>query len=189
MSIYSLVLIFHVIAVFVLCAALTIEALSLVHLRGASTRSEVSPWIAPAPTLHLFALAAVIVIAISGFYLVASILPSGHAWSKVAVVSLLFMGPLGAVTGRRLRAIRKAYKAGKASNSELLDQLQDPFLKVSLCIRIAFFFGIFLLVSSKPRLWESVGLMGFFLVAGLASALLPWRHSRPLSAPSAELGD
>jgi hypothetical protein len=40
MSLYSLVLIVHVTAVPVLCAALSLEALSLFHLRRASTLAE-----------------------------------------------------------------------------------------------------------------------------------------------------
>src|SRR5437879_13515046 len=109
MSSYSVVLIIHVTAVFVLAAALTVEILSLVHLRGASTLAEAHPWINPAPALSLSAGGSVLVILFSGVYLVIHESASGQAWPKVAVTTLLLMAPLGAMTGRRMGAIRKAY--------------------------------------------------------------------------------
>lgn len=181
MSFYALVLFMHVCAVLVLCAALTIEVLSLMHLRGASTLSEASPWINPAPKLPFLAGGAVLIILVSGIYLVLPVVPSGQAWPKVAVVALLLMAPLGAITGKRMRAIQKAYEVEKRTNSELLDRLRDPALKVSLSIRIAVFFAIFTLVSIKPGLWESVSLVALSIVLGLLSSLLGWRRSTVLS--------
>jgi hypothetical protein len=183
MSIYALVLFMHVSGVLVLCAALSIEVLSLIHLRGASTLSEASPWINPAPKLPLFAGGAVLVILVSGIYLALPVLPSGQAWPKVAVGALLLMAPLGAITDKRMRAIQRAYGIGKRANSELLDRLRDPALKVSLGIRIAVFFAIFLLVSIKPGLWESVSFVVVSIVLGLLSSLLGWRRSTVLSPP------
>ena len=45
MQLHSVVLIIHITAVFVLCSVLSIEALSLFHLRRAFTSGEAnSPW-------------------------------------------------------------------------------------------------------------------------------------------------
>jgi hypothetical protein len=192
MTLYSLVLIIHVTAVFVLSAALSIELLSLVHLRGASTLAEARPWIDPFPRLPLFAVGAVLVILFSGVYLVIQESASGKAWPKVAVSTLLLMAPFGAMTARRMRAIRRAYNAESVISSELLGRLRDPFLKISLSIRIAAFLGIFLLVSAKPGLWGSISIMGASVILALLASLLAARTaplSGPLSVPSAELGD
>jgi hypothetical protein len=181
MSFHALILLTHVSAVLVLAAALGIEVLSLVHLRGASTLAEASPWINPAPKLPLFAGVSVLVILFSGIYLVLPVLPSGQAWPKVAVVALLLMAPFGAITGKRMRAVQKAYGAKKGTNSEVLDRLRDPALKVSLSIRIAVFFGIFLIVSVKPGLWEAISLVAASIVLGLLSSRLGWRRSTEFS--------
>ena len=61
--------------------------------------------------------------------------------------------PLGALTGRRMRAICRACADAKAINSDLLGRLQDSFLKVSLGVRIAVFLGIVLIMSAKPEFW------------------------------------
>jgi hypothetical protein len=181
MTLDSLVLIIHVTAVFVLSAALSIEVLSLVHLRGVCTLAEAHPWIDPVPRLPVFAVGSLLVILFTGVYLVIQESASGKAWPKVAASTLLLMAPLGAMTSRRMRAIRRAYAAENTINSELLGRLRDPFLKISLSIRIAAFFGIFLLVSAKPGLWESVALVGTSLVLGLLSSLRGWRRRTALS--------
>jgi hypothetical protein len=189
MTLYSLVLIIHVSAVFVLSAALTIEVLSVVHLRGASTLAEAHPWINPVPRLPLFAGTSVLVILFSGAYLVIQESAFRQAWPKVAVASVLLMAPLGAMTGRRMSAIRRAYSLEKVPNSELLGRLRDPFLKMSLGIRIAVFLGIFLLVSAKPGLWVSISLVCTAVLLGLLSSLLDWSRNASLSVPSANSGD
>ena len=181
MTLYSIVLVIHVTAVLVLCAALSIELLSLFHLRRASTSAEARPWIDPVPRLPLFAVGSLPVILSSGVYLVIQESASGKAWPKVAASTLLLMAPLGAMTARRMRAIRNAYGFEKVISSELLGLLQDPFLKVSLGIRIAVFLGIFLLVSAKPGLWGSVALVGTSVILGLLSSVLGGGRSTALS--------
>jgi hypothetical protein len=131
MSVHSIVLVFQVTAVLALCAALSVEVLSLVYLRGASTLAEASPWIEPVPRLPLLAVGSVLVILLSGVYLVLPISASGQSWPKEAITALLLMGPLGAIRTKRMRAIRKACRIEKASNSELLGRLRDPFLKIA----------------------------------------------------------
>jgi hypothetical protein len=187
MMLCSIVLVVHVTAVLVLCAALSIELLSLFHLRRASTSAEALSWIDPVPRLPLFAVGSLPVILSSGVYLVIQESASGKAWPKVAASTLLLMAPLGAMTARRMRAIRKAYGAKSVISSELLGLLRDPFLKLSLGIRVAVFLGIFLLVSAKPGLWGSVALVGTSVILGLLSSVLGEGRSTALS--SADFAD
>ncbi|MBZ5604612.1 MAG: hypothetical protein LAO79_20110 [Acidobacteriia bacterium] len=179
MTLYSFILLIHVTAVLILTAALSFEVLSLLYLRGASTAAEARPWLDPVPKLPVFAGAALLVILCSGIYLVTPMSKASQAWPHVAVASLFLMGPFGAITARRMRAVRRAYRSSPALNPELLEQLRDPFLKTSLALRIAVFLGIFLLVSTKPGLWESIGLVGAFAALGLLSSLLAWRRRLP----------
>jgi hypothetical protein len=176
MSLYAFVLVLHVSAVLVLSAALGIEALSLVHLRSASTPAEVHSWLEAAPRLPRFALGSLLIILSSGIYLVIPSTSSGRAWPKVAVASLFLMAPFGAATARRMRAIRKTLSAANTMNSELLSRLEDPLLKISLSVRISVFLGIFLLVSAKPGLWGAIALLGTGGAVGLLFSMLPWRR-------------
>ena len=176
MTFYSLVLFVHVTAVLGLSAALSFEVLSLFHLRRACTMNDASRWIEPIPRLPLVTGGSSLVIFFSGVYLAIRMSAFDVAWPKVTVGALLLIAPLAALTGRRMRAIRRAC-AANAINSALLSRLQDPFLKISLGIRIGIFLGIVLLMAAKPGLWESIGIVGTFVVVGLLSSLLGWRRS------------
>jgi hypothetical protein len=188
-SFYTLVLIIHVLAVFALSAVLSIETLSLVRLRAASTYYEVSTWINAASGLRFFAAGSVLVILFSGAHLVAEESAFAQAWPKVAMAGIFLLASLGAVNGRRMRTLRKDFNVAKAMNPELLRRLRDPFLKISLDIRIAVFLGIFLVVSAKPGLWGSISLVGGCAVLGLLSSLLTSRRNPTLPLPTADLGD
>jgi hypothetical protein len=189
MTIYSLVLFVHVMAVLSMFTALSFEALSLFHLRRVSKLTEARRWIEPVPHLPLVAMGSLLLLFFSGVYLAVRMSVLDLAWPKVTVGALLLIGPLGALTGRRMRAIRRACADAKPINSELLSRLQDPFLKISLGIRIAVFLGIVLLMSAKPEFWKSISIVGISVVLGFLSSLLVWRRSGSLSAPSADLSD
>ncbi len=160
MTFYSLVLFVHVAAVLVLFAALTFEVLSLVHLRRASTLTEVRLWIDPIPRLPLAAAGSLLLVFFSGIYLTIRMSAFGEAWPKVTIAAMLLVAPVGGIAVRRMRAIRRVCATATAINSEMRRQLQDPVLKVSLGIRIAVVLGIVLLMGAKPELWESVGIVG-----------------------------
>jgi hypothetical protein len=189
MTFYSLVLFVHVTAVLGLSAALSIEALSLFHLRRASTLTDASRWIEPVPRLPFVTGGSALVIFFSGVYLAIRMSAFDAGWPKVTVGALLLIAPLGALTGRRMRAIRRACADANAINSELLSRLQDPFLKISLSIRVGIFLGIVLLMAAKPGLWESIGIVGAAVVVGLLSSLLARRRSRSLSISSTGFGN
>jgi len=189
MTLYSLILFVHVTAVLSMFAALSFEALSFFHLRRVSNVTEARRWLEPVPHLPLVAMGSLLFVFFSGVYLAVRMSALDLAWPKVTVGAILVIGPLGALTGRRMHAIRRACADANAINSELLSRLQDPFLKISLGIRIAVFLGIVLLMSAKPELWESIGIVAVSVVLGFLSSLLVWRRSGSLSAPSTDLGD
>jgi hypothetical protein len=188
MTLYSLVLFVHVTGVLSLFVVWGFEVLSLFHLRRVSTLTEARRWIGPVPGLPLAAIGSLLVILFSGIYLAMRMSAFGLAWPKVAVGSLLLIAALGALTGRHMRAVRRACADARAIDSKLFSRLRDPFLKISLGIRIAVFLGIVLVMSAKPELWESIGIVGTSVVLGLLSSLLSWGRSGSLSAPSSELG-
>jgi hypothetical protein len=95
---------------------------------------------------------------------------------------------LGAITGKRMRAIRRICVADKTNDTELVNRLRDPFLKISLGIRIALGLGIVLLMTAKPGLRGSIGIIGSSLVLGFLWSLLRSRRA-PLSTASAGARD
>jgi hypothetical protein len=183
MTLYSFVLFAHITGVLAMFACLSLEVLSLSRLRRASTLSEVQLWIEPVPRLSRIALGSLLVILLTGVFLTIQMSGFGLAWLKVTIAAFLLMAPLGAASGRRIGYVQRLSGNGKMNQSEILDLLRRPFLKISLAIRIAVFLGIVLLMTAKPGLPESLAIAGGSVVLGLASAFLIPSGRSTLSAP------
>lgn len=171
MTLYSIVLFLHVAAVLVLFATLSFEFLSLSHLRHALDLGDVRRWVDPVPGFPLMAMSSILVILVSGVYLAVRMTVFALAWPKVTIVALLLIAPFGALTGKRMRIIRRSSAEGTTVPPELLKRLQDPFLRISLSLRTTLFLGIVLLMAAKPELWRSVAIV---VCSAFLSLLLPW---------------
>ncbi|HWR16838.1 MAG TPA: hypothetical protein VN577_18570 [Terriglobales bacterium] len=187
-SSFTMVLIVHVLAVLVMTAVLAAEAVALVHMRGATSLAEAVPWINPVPRLGLFAVSSIFLILFSGGYLVMQQAESQQAWGRVAAVAVLLMMCLGALTGKRMRAIRRGFYPGMEKSGERMTRLRGPFLKVSLCVRITVFLAIFLLVSTKPGTLVAIAMMIVAILLGLLLSKLRWSRSPVLSVARAVVG-
>jgi hypothetical protein len=170
MTSYSLVLFAHITAVLAMFAALAFEALSLFRLRRASTLAEVRFWLDPVPGLPLAAMGSLLVALLSGIYLTLRMSAFGEAWPKVTMAAILLVAPIAGITARRMRAIRRVSTTAAAIGPELRGRLHDPFLKISLGLRIAIMLGIVLLMGAKPELRESIAVIGASAVLGLVSS-------------------
>jgi len=82
--------------------------------------------------------------------------------------------------------VRRLGGSSMTNQSKVLDLLQHPFLKISLGIRTAVFLGILLLMTAKPELPESLGIVGGSVVLGLAAALLTPNRESALSTSDKE---
>ncbi len=182
MTLYSIILFLHVAAVLGLFASLSFEFLSLFHLRQALDLGEVRRWIDPLPGIPLVAMASIFVVLFSGIYLAVRMSAFDLAWPKVTIIALLLIAPFGALTGKRMRVIRRGAAEAARMKPELLKRLQDPFLKISLGLRTAVFFGIVLLMAAKPELWQSLAIVVGSGILGFLLSLLAWRRTDPLPA-------
>jgi hypothetical protein len=174
MTPYTVVLFVHAIAVFVLTAVLSVEAWMLFQLRRASSPNEIRSWTSPVPGLAVASIASLIVVFVTGAYLTQSLLAWDFAWPRFAVLGIVLFALFGALTGSRLRAIRRLCAATENNGSELVGRVKSPFLKVSLSIRIWIVAGTTLITAAKPVLRESLGIVVTSLLLGAASALVPF---------------
>jgi zinc transporter ZupT len=159
MTLYSAVLFVHVLSALGVFAALCLEAVALLHLRRATTASEAQLWLEFAPGLTALTAASFLLLLLSGIFMTTQSSEWMLAWVRVALGALLLLGPLGAFTGRKMRAIRNACAANDRNGSDLIPRLRDPFLKFSMNIRIAVVLGIVLLMTAKPELRQSLGIV------------------------------
>jgi hypothetical protein len=188
MTLYVVVLFVHILGALALFAALSLEILTLSQLTQATSSRGVRLWVDLVPWLARMSTGSLVVLLFSGGYLTNQMSGWTLAWPKVTVAKLVLIATLGAITGKRMRAIRRICVADKTNDTELVNRLRDPFLKISLGIRIALGLGIVLLMRAKPGLRGSIGIIGSSLVLGFLWSLLRSRRA-PLSTASAGARD
>ena len=182
MTFYSAVLFVHIVSALGIVAALSLQAVTLARLRRATTVGEARLWIEFAPGVPALATVSLVFLLLSGIYMTSQISGWMLAWPRVAMGALLLIAPLGVVTGRRLRAIQIACAASKPNELEILGKLRDPCLVFSMNMRIALVLGIVLLMTAKPELRQSLGIVASSVFLGLVSTVF-WR--RESAAPIA----
>lgn len=172
MSMYIGVLFIHAIAVLVLTAGLTVEAWMLFLLRRAFSLGEARSWTAPLPWLTAASISSLIVVYLTGAYLTESLKAWEFSWPRLAVLGIVLFAVFGALTGRRLRAIRRLCNGVRDNESELQGYLRNPWLKTSLTVRIWIVMGTVLLTAAKPGFFESLSIVAASLVLGGITSLV-----------------
>jgi hypothetical protein len=185
MTLYSVVLFVHVVSALGIFAALSLEAVSLLHLRRSTTSGDARVWIELAPALPVLGIGSFVFMLLSGIFMTTQSSEWTLAWPRVALGALILIAPLGAVTGRRMRVIRADCAVNKPNESDLVAKLRDPFLKFSMNIRIALVLGIVLLMTAKPELRESLGIVVSAAFLGIVSTVF-WRHGSESPVARAE---
>jgi hypothetical protein len=131
------------------------------------------------------AITSLVVIYVTGAYLTESLHSWAYAWPRLAVLEIVLFALLGAMTGRRMRAIRR-HSAGEQMNpSEWNALTSSPFLKVSLSTRIWIVMGTILLTAAKPNLRESLLIVACSLILGLLFSLVSFGQRSAVSTAEA----
>lgn len=174
MTLFSGMVFLHVVSALGIFAALSLEVVVLYHLRRAASGQEAGAALDLAPGLPAIFGASGLVAVLTGVYLTLQT-SAWQPWLKIAMVALVVMAPLGAISGRKMRTIRRLAASEETTDFELARSLQDGFLAFSLNCRMALVLGIVLLMTAKPEFRESIGAALAALVLGLASTVLFWR--------------
>lgn len=106
-----------------------------------------------------------------GAHLTESLRAWEYAWARLAVLEILPFVLFGALTGLRMRAIRR-HALGNKATSQWSALTQSPFFKISLGARIWIVLGTILLTVTKPGLQESLVIVAGSLVLGLLFSLV-----------------
>jgi hypothetical protein len=147
--------------------------------------SDVQAWIGTMQPVAIAAITALIVIYVTGAYLTDSLHAWSFAWPRLAVLEIVLFALLGAMTGRRMRAIRRHFAAEQMNPSEWNARTSSRFLKVSLSTRIWIVMGTILLTAAKPNLRESLLIVACSLILGLLFSFVSFGQRSAVSPAQA----
>jgi len=184
-TLYHLALFLHIIGAFGLVAAITVEAISLRGLRGATRSDDALMWLRISRGIVMrLAPASLGLILLTGLDMVATTWgPRG--WILVALASLVLLAVVGAF-GTGMRMARIGPRLGGAPgplSDELRSLLRDPILLTSLLVRSAIVLGIALLMTVKPSGLASLVIIVLAVAIGLLAGQLAARGGRREYAP------
>lgn len=185
MNLYTVVLFIHAVAVLVLTAGLTLEAWILLQLRRTMRPPDAQSWIGTMQPVAIAAITSLVVIYLTGAYLTESLHSWAYAWPRLAVLEIVLFAFLGAMTGRRMRAIRRNSAGEQMNPSEWNALTSSPFLKVSLSTRIWIVVGTILLTAAKPALRESLLIVAGSLILGLLFSFVSFGRRSVVSTAQA----
>jgi hypothetical protein len=185
MNLYAAILFIHAVAVLVLTAALTLEAWILFQLRRTMRPSDAQPWIGTMQPVAVAAIASLVAIYVTGSYLTESLHSWAFAWPRLAVLEIVLFAVLGAMTGRRMRLIRRRSTSEQMNPSEWNVLTSIPFLKVSLSTRIWIVMGTILLTAARPNLRESLLIVACSLIFGLLFSFVSFGQRSAVSTVQA----
>lgn len=185
MNLYTAVLFVHAVAVLVLTAALTLEAWTLLQLRRTVHPSDVKPRIGTMQPVAIAAITSLVIIYVTGAYLTESLHSWAFAWPRLAVLEIVLSALLGAMTGRRMRSIRRNAANEPMNPSEWKALTRSSFLKISLGTRIWIVMGTILLTAAKPALRESLLIVACTLIFGLLFSFVSFGQRSAVSTARA----
>jgi hypothetical protein len=177
MTPYTLALFLHIvgaIGVFIGVSSWLFVAVALRRAQQVAQVRALSGLIQPTGVLTIVSL---LLLGVAGFYMALTAWSEQATWIIVATISFVLLAPFGAfLIDPRLRTVAKAAAAAPdgAVPAALAARIRDPLVGVGLCVYVGVLLGIVFLMSNKPPLATSIGVMVVATVLGLATGLLIW---------------
>jgi hypothetical protein len=178
MNPYLIVVFVHVVGVMGMFAGLTLDWTTLASLRRAHTAEQARDALDSFAIVPRVGIPALLVTLGAGIYL-AFQWKWQAPWIHTGFASMLLLPILGgAITGRRLGALRRSLPERGSLPAAVLERTQDPLLALSFRVRLAIVTGIAFLMEVKPPLFEGLLAMGLAVIAGLAWSAPAWLRVR-----------
>jgi uncharacterized membrane protein len=175
MTLYSIGVFLHVVAMLGLFIALSLEWLILFNLARSTNTAEVQAWLRSSSFLRALALSSMTLILLTGIYLSVTVRGWTSGWIRVSLGALFLIGFLGAVAGTRMRAVQRvAVSEASASLDTYHSWAAGAVLQTSIRSRLTIAITVVLLMITRPGLGTSLAIIGAALAAGLIWSASTW---------------
>jgi hypothetical protein len=182
MDLYSVLLFVHVLSAMALFGVLAVETVALASLRRPATLDEGRKWMALMRRTGRLGPIAMVPLLAAGIWMMA-LRWDAAPWIVAALAGVAAMAVLaGAVTRRAMRRFAQSLGARAELSPGGIAALADAGpLALSLWLRVALAIGILALMTMKPGVLGSIGVMALAAALGVAAALRSRRsRSEPL---------
>lgn len=168
MTLYSIVVFLHVVAMLGVFVALGTEWLLLSNIWFATDAAGARALIRASARLPVVGLSSCVFVLLTGIYLSTEAKAWSMPWIQVSLGAIVVMGFLGGISGRRMRAMRKtAASECHASLDTYRRSAADAVLQIAIRVRFATGLAIVLLMVLRCDMTASLSVMGAAFASGV----------------------
>jgi hypothetical protein len=172
---YNIALFLHVSGDIGIFIGITTWLFCLVALRRATNVTQVQTLTGLISLSRPVAIISALLTIATGLYMVVTVWGGQAGWAIVALVGIIVLLPplVGVIIEPRIHAIVALAQASPDGPlpTSLMRQIHDPVLGTAVQTMAAIVLGIVFLMTTKPAIAGSIGVMAVALVVGLASGL------------------
>jgi hypothetical protein len=178
MTVYTLVLFFHLLGALALFIGYGIEWTASALFRRASSAEQVRAWLSVFRVSPPLSGAGLAVLILSGGYLASLSGAMKQGWIPAALLAIGIALLLGIILIQpRMRAIRKSLPAlNEPVAGELRARLADPLLLTAVRVRLVLTAGIVYLMAAKLPFTPSLTVLLVAVILGLLFSISVWRR-------------
>jgi hypothetical protein len=182
MTVFSVVLFFHLLGAVSLFIAYGIEWTASTLFRNGSSSEQVRSWLRVFKVSPPLSGIGLLVVLASGGYLASVSGAMKQGWIPAALIGIFVALLIGfALILPRMKRIRAALPSGyEPISAQLQERLSDPVLLTAIRVRVLLVTGIVYLMAAKIALLPSLLALAGAVVLGLILSISTW--SRPTTA-------
>jgi hypothetical protein len=182
MTVFSVVLFFHLLGAVALFIAYGIEWTASALFRNGSSSEQVRSWLRVFKVSPPLSGIGLLVVLASGGYLASLSGAMKQGWIPAALIGIFVALVLGfALVLPRMKRIRAALPSGSEPiPPELHERLSDPILLTAIRVRVLLVTGILYLMAAKTALVPSLIALACAMLLGVILSISTW--SRPAAS-------
>jgi uncharacterized membrane protein len=176
MTIYNLVLFFHILSMVGLAIAVAFQWTMLHSAISARDGEETLRWIRATARLPLLVFPSLVVVVGTGIYMAARINALSAGWISATFIAILLIAFVSMAAGPATRALQRHAQQGK--KEEARRSLLKPLLAISVRLQAALLLTIVFLMVMRTNIAVSFEIVGVGIAVGLLWSVPSWRTGR-----------
>jgi len=176
MTVYNLVLFFHILSMLGLMIAVAFQWTMLRSAISARDAEEKIRWIRATARLPLLVFPSLLIVLGTGIYMAARINALAAGWISTTFLAILLIAFVSIVAGPATRTLQRYAREGKSE--EIQRALRSALLIVSVRLQFALLVTIIFLMVVRTKLALSLEIFTIGVAVGLLWSFATWRAGR-----------
>jgi uncharacterized membrane protein len=176
MTVYNLVLFFHILSMLGLTIAVAFHWTMLHSATSALDGEDALRWIRATARLPLLVFPSLLTVLVTGIYMAARTNAFGRGWISASFLSILLIAAVSIVGGPATRALQRYARQGESE--QIRRTLLGPLLVMPVRLQLSLLLTITFLMVVRTNLIPSLEIVSLGIAFGLFWSVSTWRTGR-----------